>query len=118
MSNKTNNTQLIRELVGDSFTQKILSEFGLQDNTSAEQEEMLVMFGENIFQKVMLELLIALPESARDEFQSLFGGGDVGKLRAFLEQHIPELDDFIHNEVTKEYDATKTQLHMVRQGVK
>jgi hypothetical protein len=109
--------KLIKEILGDDFTKRMLQELGVQDSTLAVREELLGKLSENIHHRVMLELLAAVPGSARDEFQKYIGTGNPEGFRAFLEEYVPNLDTFIVEEANKEYERTKTNIRKMEQGV-
>lgn len=109
--------KIIDEILGDEFAQQALRELGAEQLPREAQERVLALTGENILKRVTLELLIALPESERDEFEELVGAGDAVRLHKFLETHIPDVDKFIFHHATTEYEATKTQIMTEREGV-
>lgn len=109
--------KMITEILGEDFTKKMLEEMELHHSAPDVQAELLTKLGQNIIERVMLELLTAVPENARDEFQSHVGSGDVAGFRAFLEQHIVDLDDLILHHANREFEQTKTRIQMMKQGV-
>ena len=113
----SNDKRLIEEILGGDFAKKMLEEMELQHSTPEVQSEMLAKLGQNIIERVMLELLTAVPEPARAEFESHVGSGDVAAFRAFLEQHINDLDEFILHHANREFEQTKTRIQMLKQGV-
>ena len=113
----TTQKKLIDEILGDDFTKQMLRELGVENSSHAVQEEILAKLTTNVVERVMLEILTALPESERPEFESLVGSGDTQRFREFLEKNIEDVDGFIQSEVTKEYERTKTRIHMIEQGV-
>ena len=115
--NKTAEQQLIEKILTDDFTRGMLKELGVHNSSHEAQEEILAKLSANIVERVMLEILTALPESARPEFESYVGGGDVHGFRTFLEKHFDDFDAFAQGEINKEYERTKTKIHMIAQGV-
>lgn len=109
--------RLVEEILGDDFTKKMLEEMELQHSSPAVQEELLAKLGQNIIERVILELLTAVPESARVEFESHVGSGDVAAFRDFLEKNIDDLDGFILHHANREFEQTKTRIQMLKQGV-
>ena len=114
---KHKNNHFIHELLGDSFVQQVVKEFKLDTLSADVQAELLAQLGENIYRRVMLEVLTALPEEARDEFETFVGSGDVVGMRAFLDKNIDGVDELIRHHATKEYESTKTGMLKKLQGV-
>ena len=102
-----NDTKLIQELLGSDLMKEIVKECGLESAPAETQAELLSMIGKNIVGRVVVEILKTVPTPAHKKFEALIGKGDVDALRAFLEPHIPDLDDFIAREARKEYETTK-----------
>ncbi|HWO07265.1 MAG TPA: hypothetical protein VNM40_01620 [Candidatus Paceibacterota bacterium] len=111
-----NEQKFIRELLGDEFAQTVIRECGLEDDPPEAQVQFITLLGENIIQRISLEILKALPESEIPKFESFIGSGDMDGLRTFLLPHVPDLDRFIQHEAMKEYEATKTRMHEIIQG--
>ncbi len=113
----TTDQKLVDEILGDEFTKQIITELGLENDTPEAQAELITMIGENLMSRLVLEIVKVLPESEHDAFEKFIGSGKLVELRDFLLPHIPDLDRFIQREITKEYEATKTRIHMIAEGV-
>jgi hypothetical protein len=114
---KNTDQKMIQEILGEDFTKKMLEEMELQHSSPEVQAELLAKLGQNIIERVMLELLSAVPEEVRGEFESHVGSGDVASFRAFLEKYISDLDEFITHHANREFEQTKTRIQMLKQGV-
>ena len=114
---KTDDKNVIREILGADFTKNILVELGIQNSTLEEQATLMQAVGGNIERRIMLEILTILPESDRDEFEGYIGSKDIAGFREFLTSRIPDLEEFVRRHAVNEYEATKTELHKIRQGV-
>lgn len=110
-------TKLLHELLNDDIAQSVILDFKLQDDTPEEQAEFISQLGENIMLRLTLEILKLLPESEHERFKEFIGSGDMPGLRTFLMPHILDLDRFFQHEVMKEYEATKTRMREIEQGV-
>ena len=115
--NSAQQKKMIGELLGDTFTQEVLQELGVQNSSREAQEEVLAKVGQTILERVMLEILTVLPESDRDMFESYVGSGDLAGMRSFLEPRIPNLDEFVLNYANIAFESIKTRIHQLAQGV-
>ena len=111
-----NEQKIINDLLGEEVTQRMLQELGIHNSAKEQQEKLLVMLGENLLQRIMLELLTALPESARDEFESYVGSGDFEGMRKFVDKHVQNADELMQRIALNEYETIKTKIHMLEQG--
>lgn len=114
---KDKDKQLIDALLGDEFATTIIQEFGLENDPPEAQVQFITLLGENIIQRISLEILKLLPDSQHDKFESFIGSGDMDGLRAFLLPYIPDFDRFVFNESQLEYESTKKRMHEIVQGV-
>jgi hypothetical protein len=94
-------------LMGAPQLQEIITDLGLQDDSPEVQAEIVEMIGKLIFKEMTLEILEALPESERAALDEHMGSGDMRSLRAFLEQHIPDVDAFLGNAAQRAYASVK-----------
>lgn len=117
MKKISNEKALVEELLGDDFAQQLIREMGLEGYSRDAQAEFIEVLGTNALMRVTLELLKVLPEDLHARFDSYIESGDVVGLREFLQPHIPDLDRFFQHEVMKEYEATKTRMREIEQGV-
>lgn len=101
----------------DVLTQEVIKQLGIDKDSREVQEELISMLGENILQRIVIEVAKMLPEEKRPEFDRFFGSGDLDGLRNFLEPHIPNLDRFLKNAAIVEYEATKTRAERIMQGI-
>lgn len=109
--------ELLKALLGDEVSKRIINELGIGDAPLEDQLEVVTMIGKNIQDRVLLEILEQLPKEKLDEFYELFNGDDLGAVREFLRQYIPELDKFVQHYASLEYETTKTRTHQLTQGV-
>src|SRR5262249_53360631 len=108
--------EFIREILGDDFAKSVIDELGIRELPADIQANLISGLGRNIFGRVVLEILKALPKEEHGAFEAFMGSGDLDGLRAFLSRHIPDLDAFIRHEVAKEYESTKSGIHAAQQG--
>ena len=113
----THDNKIIHELLGTEIARQILREMGLEDISQDEQEKVLASLGRGILQRVLLEILKELPEADHQAVQAYMDTGDMVALRDFVAERIPNLDRFIQQAAMNEYEATKTQMHQIAQGV-
>ncbi|OHB18504.1 MAG: hypothetical protein A2854_00015 [Parcubacteria group bacterium RIFCSPHIGHO2_01_FULL_56_18] len=99
--------QASQQILGDDFAKSFIHEMGIENESPEAQAHLIASLGENILNRITLEMLKVLPESKYEKFSSLVGAGDMDALRAFLEKHIPALDNFIQKAAKEEYEATK-----------
>lgn len=104
-------------LLGEDFARDIVAEFNLGALSSDAQAEFISELGLLVTQRLVLEISKALPESEREKFNEFIGSGDMDGLKAFLLPHIPDLDRFVQAEAMKEFEATKTRMREIQQGV-
>lgn len=109
--------KVIEELLGDEYTKTVLQELGIQNSAPAVQTELLGHLGSNIMKRLALEILTVLPKSEHAQFERLMGSNDTTAMRALVEAHVPDFDAFIAHHANMEYEATKTQIHQLQQGV-
>lgn len=107
------NDDIIAELLQESSLQQALRDFNLTDIPEEAQAEFIRMLGENIQQRIMVEIAIALPETARPEYEQFIGAGDLEGLRVFLASHIPNIEELIVAHAKEEYDATVRRLREI-----
>lgn len=112
-----NEQKILDEILGDDFTKQILSELGVQDLPAEAQASIMSELGKTILERIMLEILKALPPSEHDRLEAFYGSNDVTGMRAVLVQHIPDFEEFVRREARNEYEAIKTGMHMREQGV-
>ena len=109
--------ETIKEILSDDLTKQIIAELGLEAETPESQADIIAMIGENVLQRVVIEIAKELPEEARQGFEPFIGGGDIPGMREYLLPYIPDLDRFIQRHAAAEFEATKTRIHMIEQGV-
>lgn len=109
--------KLIEQALGVDFMQEAFREFGMQNSPLEAQAAFAEKLGENILKRITIEILSVLPEPDRDTFESLIGKNDMNALDAFLRMHIANPMEFIRNHASNEYEATKTQINHLLQGV-
>jgi hypothetical protein len=67
----------------------IANELGISDLPVAEQQELIVRFGEVAMKAATVAVLDTLSSEKRDEFMSLAQAGDPASVRAFLDREAP-----------------------------
>lgn len=113
----SNDTKITNELLGSELAKQMVTEMGLQNALQDEQARALAALGRSILNRVLLEILKALPESDHTEFKRLFDAKDVVAIQEFLQPRIPDFERFIQHEAMREYEATKTRMHEIAQGI-
>ncbi len=114
---KTNDHALIEDILNEEFMQKALAECGLQNSKLADQEAFAIQLGENIMRRIVIEILAELPPIEHPVFESLVGSGKALEMNALIAKYIPNSAEFIHRHAIDEYEATKTEIHKLEQGV-
>ena len=99
-------TTSIQDLLSNDAMLALAKELGVENDTPENQAVIMTMIGSNITKRLVLTFVTALPENLHPEFEDYIGSGDVGGLRDFLEQHIPDLDKLIANEIRAEFEET------------
>lgn len=102
--------KILQQLLGDSFAQSMVDEMRIASDPPEVQAEMLSLLGENIFQRVVLEILKKLPPDAVQAFRAQIGAGDLEALRATVAPHIPDLDAFVASEAQKELTLLRERM--------
>ena len=97
--------------MSNDFVKQIVEDLGLGGGTPERQAELISRLGENILNRVMLEILKVLPKGEREKLGLLFDTGSLEQLREFLAARIPDLDAFIRREGQKEIEATRARAH-------
>ncbi len=100
----------LHDLLKDNLTQTLITEFGIEHESDEVKARLIAKIGENIFGRVVLEMLNALPTDKHAGFDALVGNGDPDALKAYLSPYIPDLDLFLREETRKEIERIK--LHM------
>lgn len=113
----TKETRMIKDLLGDDIVQTIITELGIASEPAEAQVEAVSTLGENIMLRITLETLKQLPLDAHAEFERLQDSGDAEAMKAFLVPYISDWDKFVRREAEKEFEETKTRIHMMEQGV-
>lgn len=104
---------IISDLIQGPEIQQAIRDFDLSDIPEEAQADFITMLGENIQQRIMIEIALALPQNMLPEFESYVGSGDLEGLRDFLKSHIPNVDNLIVAHAKEEYDATVRRLKEV-----
>jgi len=86
---------------------QIITDLKLDNLPESLQNDIIEKLGQNVLQRVALEILKEIPEERRDEFDIVSEAGDLDKTRFFVEQFIPNLDDFTKKVTTKEIEEFK-----------
>ena len=102
-------TTAIVKLLGTDFGEALAKEFGIENDTKEAQAELLAAVGQHVFERVVFEILTALPKSAHPQFEALIGSQDFKALNALLHEHIADPDAFIAREAKKELQAVKAR---------
>jgi len=86
---------------------QIITDLKLDNLPESLQNDIIEKLGQNILQRVALEILKEIPEERRDEFDIVSDAGDLDKTRCFVEQFIPNLDEFTKQVTAKEIEEFK-----------
>ena len=106
-------SDIIKKLLGDDFTQQVILELGLSNDPLDVQAELIASVGETIMQRVVLEIVKKLPDVFAKKFENLIGAGDMQAIRALVTLYIPNLDEFIAAEARKEYAIIRDRMREV-----
>jgi hypothetical protein len=81
--------------------QDIIEKLHIKGASREVQEKIVEQVGSNIFKRITLKTVEALPDEARDEYVKLTEAGDADALMALIEKHIPEYDALVKNETDR-----------------
>ena len=87
--------------------QQLIKDLDIESLSEELQDEIIDGLGQIGMKRVTLEILKKIPEDKRDEFESISESGDQTKAKAFIEQYIPNLDEFTTQVTTKEVNEYK-----------
>lgn len=112
-----NDKDTLDAILGSDTVQLMLTELGMSESPREEKEAFLAALGRNILQRVLLETLKALPKEDHTEFERLFDARDMAAMQKFIDSRIPDFEQFIQTEAMQEYEATKSRMREIVQGV-
>ena len=87
--------------------ENLLKEFGLENVSEGDQMQFMSRLGQNIFNRILIEVAKKLPIEKLNEFETLTKGGDAEAIRAFLEREIPDFAVMVQTESKNEIEDTK-----------
>ena len=113
---KKNNPADVNQVLGD-VSQMVLKDLGLENADPIGQAEVIASIGQNIMDRVLLEVLKVIPQNDHDEFHAILEKGSPVEIRDFLKVRITDFDQFVQHYAAQELEATKTRANMIAQGV-
>lgn len=112
-----NETNIIKEILGEEFAQTIIRDLGIEADTAEEQADFLAMLGGNIMSRIVWELIKAVPVTDHQALKDCMEHGDIDALKAIAAPYVIDVDTFARREAEKEYETIKARAHMIEQGV-
>ena len=91
------------------INQDIVSELNIGDLPKQTQDDIIDALGQNILEKVILEVLKKIPEDKRETFDSL---RDPEEIRSFVSTYISDYDAFVQEVMAKEIIVFKKQANL------
>jgi hypothetical protein len=79
----------------------LITELGIGDLPEEAQDEIVSKLGEIILKSVTITIFEKLSEDARKEFEVLTTTGDPARIRAFLEQAVPDMETLMADELQR-----------------
>ena len=92
------------------INQDLVSELNIKDLPEQVQNDIIDGLGQNILEKVILELIKKIPEDKREVFDSL---RDPKEIQTFVSEYIPDYDGFVQSVVNKEITEFKQEAGLV-----
>lgn len=94
----------------DENQQKLVAELGIEAFPPAEQEKLLVQFGEVALKAATIAVLEKMSEAKREEFAQVAQTGDDAKVKAFLDAEVPNHEQVAGQAVAAEIQNFKLAL--------
>ncbi len=91
----------------------LIAELGIGDLPEEAQDEIVSKLGEIILKSVTVTIFEKLSPEARQEFEVLTTTGDADKIRAFLEQAVPDMETLMADELQRTLVAFREGDQMV-----
>ena len=80
----------------------IIDILGLEKLSSEDQKKAFEIIGQTIFQSVFLRVMDELDDEQKKEFETVLEGAkNEQEIFAFLEQHVPHVDDIMREETER-----------------
>ena len=86
----------------EEIKKQIVTDLKIENLPESLQNDIIEKLGQNVLQRVALEILKKIPKEHHDEFDAVSDAGDPDKTRSFIEQFIPNLDEFTKQVTTRE----------------
>lgn len=91
----------------------LVTELGIGDLPEEAQDEIVSKLGEIILKSVTVTIFEKLSPEARQEFEVLTTTSDADKIRAFLEQAVPDMETLMADELQRTLVAFREGDQMV-----
>lgn len=79
----------------------LIAELGIEELPEEAQDEIVSKLGEIILKSVTVTIFEKLSDDARKEFEVLTTTGDPERIRAFLEQSVPDMETLMADELQR-----------------
>ncbi len=79
----------------------LIKELGIDGLPPEAQDEIVSKLGEIILKSLTVSIFEKLPSGAREEFARITKSNDSTRIQGFLEEHIPDLNILMEEEVRK-----------------
>ena len=86
----------------EEIKKQIVADLKIDNLPDSLQNDIIEKLGQNVLQRVTLEILKQIPKEHHNEFDTISDSGDPDKIRSFIEQFIPNLDEFTKQVTAKE----------------
>jgi len=94
--------------MNEEFNKKIISDFGLENMDSREQEKMIEKIGNLLFESVVERSVDVMDEETMNEFDGAIAtaGSDYQQIISFLKSKVPGFDGIVTEEMSRLKRAT------------
>ncbi len=92
------------------INQDIVSELDIKDLPEQTRNDIVDALGQNVLEKVILELIKKVPEDKREAFNSMY---DPEEVKRFVSTYVSDYDAFVRGVVAKEITEFKQEAGLV-----
>ena len=99
-------------LLQEEIPKLVLQYFDMSDFAPEDQAAMLASIGDTVRDRIAIELLLALPDDAKEKYTNLVGANDLPALHAHLSTHIADMEGIIGRAMVDEVQKLRTDYGM------
>jgi hypothetical protein len=94
--------------MNEEFKKKIITDFGLENMDSREQENMIEKIGNLLFESVIERAVDVMDDSVMNDFENVIANaaGDYQKVISFLNSNVSGFDKIVSEEMSRLKKAT------------